>query len=307
MLPSTDTCEFISTEGLAGLLKDGKIRLIDVRTEEAWSECHISGSTNLCIYETAFPEKMAEFEADKAAPIVIYGEGHPFKADLAAYASLQSQGYTEVSILTGGLKAWKEEGREIEGSGPADDAPRSRHYFLDTEKSHLRWVGRNLMNQHNGEIQLAGGEIKFDQNGILAEGEVIADMTKMVCHDIKESKMAQALIGHLASVDFFDVENHPEARFNLDSGEPIKGALDGAPNLLVKGQLTARGTSMPLETKAMLAPIEGGFVLQTVFQFDRTQVGALYGSGRIFERLGMHLVNDLVSIDLTAFFIISKP
>lgn len=302
MLPATDTCKFITREELVKLLEEGQTHLIDVRTREAHEECHIPGSANLCIYKTDFPEKIAEFEPDKSATIVIYGEGKPFKADLSAYASLQSQGYTNVAILEGGLSGWKQDGNDTKGTGSREGGSRAGRYALDTGKSTLRWVGRNLTNQHNGTIGLAEGRIELDGAGQLTSGMVAADMTKMACADIEDSKTAQALIGHLASVDFFDVKNHPEARFELSSASPVEGATEGTPNLRVKGRLTARGKSVPLEIAAIFAPVEDGFVFQSVFQFDRTQVGALYGSGRIFERLGMHLVNDLVSLDLTAFF-----
>ena len=43
---------------------------------------------------------------------------------------------------------------------------------------------------------------------------------------------------------------------------------------------------------------EGRFVAQAHFDFDRTLWNVVYGSGRLFEKLGMHLVNDLISLQL---------
>ena len=37
---------------------------------------------------------------------------------------------------------------------------------------------------------------------------------------------------------------------------------------------------------------------QAVFAFDRTVWGSIYGSGKFFQRLGMHLVNDLIEVQV---------
>ena len=41
-----------------------------------------------------------------------------------------------------------------------------------------------------------------------------------------------------------------------------------------------------------------GAALQGVLEFDRTRWGSRYGSGRLYDRLGMHLVNDFVTIQV---------
>ena len=47
------------------------------------------------------------------------------------------------------------------------------------------------------------------------------------------------------------------------------------------------------------APQEDGTLkAQAVFNLDRTLWNVHYGSGKLFERLGMHLVNDLISIEM---------
>jgi hypothetical protein len=37
-------------------------------------------------------------------------------------------------------------------------------------------------------------------------------------------------------------------------------------------------------------------ILEAHFSFDRTRFGVLYGSGRFYEKLGMHLVHDEVMV-----------
>ena len=46
------------------------------------------------------------------------------------------------------------------------------------------------------------------------------------------------------------------------------------------------------------APEGGGLVARAHFDFDRTEWGVRYGSGKFYERLGKHLVSDRISVDL---------
>ncbi|MEM9026455.1 MAG: YceI family protein [Verrucomicrobiota bacterium] len=278
--------------------------ILDVRTPESFAEEHINGSQNYSVYQTDFLQKIPEAFPDKSTNLLIYGDGDPFKADLAALGRLAFMGYTNVFVLDGGLTAWKDAGKEVSGQGkPESPAKLSGTFDLDTARTKVRWIGRNLMNQHNGEIAASAGRLSVSEYGIITQGNVSVDMAKMVCHDIPEKSVAGMLIEHLESADFFDVAHFPEASFTLDTVKPIEGATYGKPNHTVTGVLKARGVEAELEITALFEPIENGYVFQSVFDFDRTQIGALYGSGSIFERLGMHLVNDLVSLDVTAFFV----
>lgn len=173
---------------------------------------------------------------------------------------------------------------------------------MNIEKTKVRWVGRNLLNQHDGEVKAASGILEIGEHGQPAAGEVSVDLVQMICRDLDNPKLRDGLIAHLQSADFFDVTNYPTASFRLDSASTIEGSSYGQPNYSVEGVLSARGKELELTIKALIEPIEDGYVFQSNFSFDRVSLGACYGSGRIFEWLGMHLVNDLVSIDVQAYF-----
>ncbi|MDD2851818.1 MAG: hypothetical protein PHY09_07950 [Desulfuromonadaceae bacterium] len=49
--------------------------------------------------------------------------------------------------------------------------------------------------------------------------------------------------------------------------------------------------------------LEGRLKAQVTLSFDRTFWNVCYGSGKLYERLGMYLVNDFVSVDL---FIVAR-
>jgi len=298
MLPNPDSIDKIAPSQLDFF--DGLI--VDVRIPEAYAETHLEGAINFPVYQVDFLDKFPEAYPDRDSRILVYGDGAPYKADLAAVGRLSFLGYHNVSILEGGLSRWLEESRPTKGSGWSGSPLLTGNFTLDTERTKIRWIGRNLLNQHHGEVPGSKGSLEMGSDGTPLSGKVSVDLTRMVCHDLTDSSLASGLIGHLSNADFFDVGNHPEASFELKSANRIEGATYGRPNFSVTGVLSARGQSAETKIEALLEPIENGYVFQSTFEFDRTQFGAIYGSGRFFERLGMHLVNDLVSMDITAFF-----
>jgi polyisoprenoid-binding protein YceI len=298
MIPDKETIHRIPATDLTSA-----VTLVDVRTPEAFAECHIPGSVNHCVYEVAFTTEFPKAFPDTSSEIVVYGEGAPFKADEAAIGRLQAIGYTHIAVLEGGLKQWLADGKPTEGTGPVPGGQSAGRFTLDPAKSKVRWVGRNLTNQHDGEVQATGGFIQLDEKGIPTAGMVEVDLRRMTCRDITDTSLAGVLIAHLQNADFFDVERFPEASFTLQSATPIEDATVGQPRFSVTGTLSARGQSIPMTIDAIVEQIEGGLVFQANFDFDRVDLGAVYGSGRLFERLGMHLVNDLVSIDVCAIFV----
>lgn len=297
MLPDSSLVPSLSVDEVS----PEKIQCVDVRTEEAFTESHIPGAQNFCVYETVFVEKIEKAFPDKNESLLLIGQGGGFKADLVAWSRLHSAGYTGVQILAGGLTSWKQSGRALEESPAAPESPEGR-YRLDPEASRIYWTGRNLLNQHSGTIEADSGELELDADGTPLQGSVVVDMTRMHCEDLEDPGMAQMLIGHLASVDFFAVADHPQASFHFKEARAIDGSTPGSPNFRIQGTLSVRGQDVPLDIEALVAETEGGMVLKAVFDFDRTLLGAVYGSGRFFERLGMHMVQDLVSMDVRCIF-----
>ena len=69
-------------------------------------------------------------------------------------------------------------------------------------------------------------------------------------------------------------------------------------------QLTIKETARSIRFPAIIAMQEDGALkAQAAFDLDRTLWDVCYGSGKLYERLGMHLVNDLISIEL---FIVAR-
>ena len=100
----------ISCENLANLMASNQLHaLFDVRERGEFNEGQIPDATSL-------PRSQIEFRAtalvpDRNIPVIVYDEGGA-RAPLAA-ATLLGLGYEQVSILDGGLSAWRAEGRPV--------------------------------------------------------------------------------------------------------------------------------------------------------------------------------------------------
>lgn len=278
--------------------------LLDVLPPEAHEEWRIPGSRNAPVYESAFPDRVAKLGAPKEEPVVVYCSSRRSRASAEAARILAEAGYRDVREFEGGREEWSDAGFPVEGTAadrPWDGAllPRAGdgRYELDREKSLIQWTGRNAANSHYGTLRFAGGSLAVEK-GELAAGEAVADMRTIAVDDL-QGEAARMLLRHLATGDFFLTDRHPTATFRLEGADPVPGAAAGQINVNVRGSLELRGVRSPLSFAAVFAPAgEGGVALQGAFQLDRTRFGSHYGSGRFFERLGMHLVNDQVTIQV---------
>ena len=91
------------------LLARQEIALIDVREEDPFAQAHPLFAAN-------FPAGRLELDAwsripRRATPIVVYDNGEGLAEPAAR--TLQALGYTDVSLLVGGLKGWRDAGGEL--------------------------------------------------------------------------------------------------------------------------------------------------------------------------------------------------
>ena len=75
---------------------------------------------------------------------------------------------------------------------------------------------------------------------------------------------------HLRSADFFDADNHPRVRFISDSLD-----LQGH-TLRVRGRLSARGSSIPLELEAQLHEVDEGLELEAATTAPHGDLGMTF-------------------------------
>jgi polyisoprenoid-binding protein YceI/rhodanese-related sulfurtransferase len=270
--------------------------LIDLLSAESYAGEHLPGSVNLCVYETAFIDKVRATFPDFAVPLTVYGLNDSTLETGVAVKKLGAAGYRQVQVLPGGLEAWKLSGGKIEGGVAVD--PVSGRYEVDTTMSMVEWMGRNLFNRHLGTVELGSGHILMN-DGKLVGGRLSIAMTTLHCADIPDPVLNAHLIAHLKSDDFFSVDKYPRAEFVISASIPQSGVRADEPNYRIKGDFTLRGSTKPIDFSALVAKeADGGFTAQAILELDRTLWGAIYGSAKFFGRLGQHLVNDLVYLHL---------
>lgn len=275
--------------------------VVDVMTPEDYAACHITGAKNACIYEMVFLDRIAESIPDRNARIVIYDASGATRAAELARERLNQAGYSNVSILEGGLSAWRSAGLPVEAGDQGEVTEpvlKDGVYRIDAEMSRLEWIGRNLNNRHFGRIAIQKGDLVI-KGGRVAEGNIILDMSTITDLDLQDPEWCNMLISHLKSDDFFAIGRFPTASFKLTGWEADKASAPEAPSGIATGNLTIKDVTRPISFPAIVAPqADGAVKAHAAFDIDRTLWNVCYGSGKLFERLGMHLVHDLISLEL---------
>jgi polyisoprenoid-binding protein YceI len=75
---------------------------------------------------------------------------------------------------------------------------------------------------------------------------------------------------HLRSADFFDAENHPWVEFRADSVTLRQDTLE------VRGRLSARGRSIPLEVEAQVRHVDGELEIEAATTAAHRELGMTY-------------------------------
>jgi rhodanese-related sulfurtransferase len=291
----------ISCTELKQIIDKGRVVVIDVMTPEDYADCHIAGAQNACVYEIVFQDRMAELVPELASTLVVYDLSGTTRTVEDAQEKLARAGYRSVAVLSGGLNAWRAAGYPVVGNNPHGTAAASLCagcYRIDTEQSRLEWIGRNFNNRHNGRITIAEGELVL-ANGLPAEGRIVLDMTSIADLDLTDSYWREMLVRHLKSGDFFEVDRFPTAKFELHRWEPCPRDLAGIYRGAAYGSLTIKDVTRQVQFPSDISPQEDGSIkAHAAFDIDRTLWNIRYGSGKLYERLGMHWVHDLISLEL---------
>jgi len=144
-------------------------------------------------------------------------------------------------------------------------------YTVDPQASKLVWTGTKVTGSHTGTVDIKSGVLSVDGDKV-SGGRFVVDMPTLVDTSL-EGEANAMLTGHLKSDDFFDVENHPEATFeitNVDVGETEN-------SLKVSGDLTIRGISKNITFDATVADLtDASATVDADFNIAREDWGVTY-------------------------------
>jgi polyisoprenoid-binding protein YceI len=153
--------------------------------------------------------------------------------------------------------------------------------IADTAKTKMTWLGEKVTGQHSGTIKLQSGWLNWNDNKIVS-GEFNVDMTSL-----KDADKNARLEGHMKSDEFFGVEKYPVAKLVITESSPFdKGSG------VVKGTLTIKDITNPIEFKAALQKKDNGTWFYANITVDRTKYNIRYGSGSFFDNLGDKTIYD---------------
>ena len=174
-------------------------------------------------------------------------------------------------------------------------------YQIVQDQSNVKWHGTKVAGEHRGEIDLQGGELRVADNQLVG-GNIVIDMTTITNTDITAAEDNANLVGHLKSDDFFGVEAHPTATFELVNASPIQNAAAGQPNYNVEGNLTIKGKTEPVSFPATVNIQNGTVNAKADVKVDRSKYDVRYGSETLLGELGDKAISDefTVTFDVTA-------
>ena len=278
--------------------------MLDVLPPDHFEKVHIPGAKNACVFFVSFLDDLDRMIPEKKERVVVYGSSDRSHDAKMAIEKMTRAGYLEVFELEGGIESWREAGNVCEGN--SIDQPDDRqtqlelsdgNFVINKYLSTIRWEGRNPSSTHFGTVDISEGDLQI-KNGTIS-GKIEVDMNSIHNINMQGDELQPVLEAHLRSDDFFFTSMFPNAVLTLTEVTPIEPQWQTAPNFHVKGELTLRGITAPLNFDMTVNQTENNsLTLEAHFDIDRTQWNIIYGSARFFEYLGMHKVFDLISIQI---------
>lgn len=144
---------------------------------------------------------------------------------------------------------------------------------LSGTNTKITFVGTKPDGKHEGGFKAVAGTATTGADPTALKLSVDIDVNSLWSDDEK-------LTGHLKAPDFFDVKNHPKAKFAITKVEKAGDAYT------VTGDLTLLGKTKPVTFPAKISTAEG-LSLTASFKIDRTEWGMTYGKGKIDDHVAL--------------------
>ena len=199
-------------------------------------------------------------------------------------------------VLMTAVSSCKDKAKEAETSAAEEVAEAtvvSEKYMATPSSSTIEWKGFKPTGSHNGTIALSSGEFTMS-NGTIESGTFMIDMGSLVVLDIPaEDEGNGKLAGHLKGADFFDVEQYPNATFEVTGMNETDGAT------MLSGNLTLKGVENNITIPVTVSETDNTVTLTSdVFTIDRSKWNVKYGSKSFFDDLGDRFINDDIELKI---------
>ena len=159
---------------------------------------------------------------------------------------------------------------------------------VDTALSVLNWKGTKPGGAHDGTVALQSGVLSIE-NGTLKGGEFVIYMSTITNLDMKGSKGAGKIEGHLKNADFFDVAVYPTSQFVITKVEEVNGKL------AVTGNLQIKDVTKSITIPATISTVNGVTLFTSeTFNVDRADFNVKYASKKWIEGLKDKFIDDIM-------------
>jgi len=167
-----------------------------------------------------------------------------------------------------------------------------KSFHVNSAQSKVEWLGKKVTGEHLGTINVSAGSIVLEGAQIRA-ADFVVDMRSIENTDLKDIGYKAKLEGHLKSDDFFGVNKFPESKFILTDSKLLQNGIYD-----VKGNITIKGITNPIEFKVTLDNQEEALHVSGKVVIDRSNFNVRYGSGSFFDNLGDKTIYDDFELNL---------
>jgi len=165
-------------------------------------------------------------------------------------------------------------------------------FKADVKSSTLLWIGKKVTGEHKGTIGITSGEL-IAEGKTIKSGSFEIDVNSLTVTDLTDKSYNEKLVTHLKSDDFFGVTKYPKANFAIISVTPNSGD-----QYLVKGDLTIKGKTNPIEFPATITFSDKQVTAKAKIVVNRAKYDIRYGSKSFFDNLGDKVIYDDFDLDL---------
>ena len=180
-----------------------------------------------------------------------------------------------------------EEAKTTEATEATEAQASSVKYMANPANTLIEWAGYKPTGEHFGTIMLESGVFTVN-DGKIESGTFIINMASL-----KDYDGSAKLEGHLKSADFFDVEKHPSAAFEITGFEEVDGKMMLSGNLALKEKKNNVTFPVTLSEKNDIFTITS-----EKFTIDRSKWDVKYGSKSFFDNLGDKFINDDIELKI---------
>lgn len=168
----------------------------------------------------------------------------------------------------------------------------TKNFKVNNENSVVEWIGRKVTGAHNGTIEVKEGTLTFENN-MLSSGKFVINTRSIKILDIDDSETNAQFANHLASDDFFNSDQFPDAVFEIRHTEPGDNNFHH-----VKGDLTIKGITHSIDTTLQIVKTDSVAVLDTKIVIDRTKFNIKFRSSNFFTNLGDTLIYNNFDLNI---------